>query len=413
MKRIFSLALSFVMLLGMTACDSSRTQTEEPATESIAETTEPEIEKQPSQFDGYVSNTPVSTGSHTFIYQADTITYRSYYPLEEYGELEYKFYFSNTIDATMGDGRRFGHVGQPGGEYEIISASIADGGTSPEDPVANVTAVTFDGSESKSVKAGETYWSDSVTINIPEGHYLVWEWTISGTNIPCLQMSNIAHSYYSKNGGSFIYSNEAPAPQFIGCKRDVKLRIATFGDSITQGCETSEFGNNFWVSQISETLGSDYAVWNLGIGSGKASDAATCGDWMERAKSADVVTVAFATNDLLVGAYGGTGPSTPAEIQESLRTIITELKNAGCKVILFNAPPFNFEGDVEANRIALNEQLPAFAEEMGVEFFDMASLLSDPENPATALYGGHPNDEGCQIIADAFLTQFSELLQAE
>ncbi len=412
MKRIVSLILSAAMLLSLTACGGTSTESKESVTETVAETEAP-IEKQPSQFDGYVSNTAVSTGSHYLLRNIDTVTYRSYYPLEEYGTLEYKFYFSNTVDATMDTKGRFGYAGMPGGAYQIISASIADGGTSPEDPVSNVTAVTFDSSATKDVASGETYWSDSVTIDIPEGHYLVWEWTISGTDIPSLQMSNIAHSYYSKNGGQFIFSNEAPAPQFIGCKRDVKLKIATIGDSITQGCETTEFANNFWVSQLSETLGSDYAFWNLGIGSAKASDAALCGDWLERAKSADIVTVAFGTNDLLAGPYGGTGGSTAEEIEAWLRTILTELKNAGCKVILFNAPPYNMEGDAEANRIALNEKLPALAEEMGVEFFDFASLLSDPADPATARYGGHPNDEGCQIIADAFLEQFGDLLQTE
>ncbi len=410
MKRIISLLLGAAMLLGLTACGGEGSSVQESATEPVSET-EARIEKQPSRFDGYVSNTPVSTGTHTFIREANAITYRSYYPLEEYGALEYRFYFSNTLDATLANGR-FSHVGEPGGDYEIISACIADGGTGPEDAVTNVTPVTFDGSASRSVTPGETYWSDSVTIDIPEGHYLVWEWTVTGTNIPCIQMSNIAHSYYS-NGGNFIYSNEAPAPQFIGAKRDVKLRIATFGDSITQGCETTEFANNFWVSRVSQTLGSAYSVWNLGIGSGKASDAATCADWLERAKSADVVTVAFGTNDLLVGAYGASAPSTAAETQAWLRTIVTELTNAGCRVILFNAPPFNLEGDAEANRMALNEQLPALAAELGVEFFDFASLLSDPANPATAQYGGHPDDEGCQIVAEAFLAQFGALLGTE
>ncbi len=408
MKQIISLGLALTMAFVMTACSGSQTEESAP-TESVTET-QASIEKQPTQFDGYVSNTVISTGTHIVINEANNITYRSYYPLEEYGELEYKFYFSNTVDSTMDNGR-FAHGGMPGGEYTIISASIGDGGTSPEDDVTNVTQVTFDGNASKNVASGETYWSDSVIIDIPEGHYLVWEWTISGTNIPCIRMSNLAYSYFCKGDGNYIYSNEAPAPQFIGCKRDVRMTIAAFGDSITQGCETTEFANNFWVAQLSEALGPDYGIWNLGIGSAKASDAALCGDWLERAKSADIVTIAFGTNDLVVGAYGGNGPSTAAEIQEWLRTIITELKNSGCKVILFNAPPYNFEGDIEANRTELNSALPALAEELGVEFFDFAALLSDSANPAAALYGGHPNDEGCQIVADAFLEQFSDLLE--
>ena len=40
-----------------------------------------------------------------------------------------------------------------------------------------VSPVTFGGETKKDVKPDESYTSDTVTINIPEGHYLVWEWT--------------------------------------------------------------------------------------------------------------------------------------------------------------------------------------------------------------------------------------------
>ena len=50
---------------------------------------------------------------------------------------------------------------------------------------------------------------------------------------------------------------------------------------------------------------------------------------------------------------------------------------------------------------------------LGVPLFDWASLLSDPDDPAKTLYGvsgGHPNDEGCKVISDAFLEQFADRL---
>ena len=45
------------------------------------------------------------------------------------------------------------------------------------------------GETKKDVKPDESYTSDTVTINIPEGHYLVWEWTVSGKGIPCSRIS--------------------------------------------------------------------------------------------------------------------------------------------------------------------------------------------------------------------------------
>ncbi|MBQ8012292.1 MAG: SGNH/GDSL hydrolase family protein [Oscillospiraceae bacterium] len=405
MKKLSVLFLCAAMVLGCTAC--AQPAASEPAEEAV---TEPVIEKQPTVFDKYASNTSISTGSHLTVDAEEAITYRSYYPLQEYGELEYKFYFSNTLDSTWDKGR-WGHAGMPCGNYEILSAAVYDGGTSSEDTAKLLAKVTFDGGNAgKKVTSGETFWSDAVTISVPEGHYLVWEWTVQGEDIPCIRMSNLAYSFFSKDGTNFIYSNEAPAPQLIGAKRDTKLKIAAFGDSITQGCESTEFGNDFWVTEVAETLGEDYSVWNLGIGYSRASDAALCGDWLERAKSADIVTVAFGTNDAVVGQYGAYRPSTADEIDGWLRTIVTELKDAGCQVILFNAPPFDFEGDTEATRTALNDKLPAAAEELGVPLFDWAAFLEDTASPNKAIYGGHPDGEGCALIAEKFLAEYGDMI---
>ena len=68
-----------------------------------------------SNFDVYVSNTYVSTGNNYMINKCSGKTYRAYLPVEEYGELEYAFYFSNTVDSTYSDGSR-AYVGKPGGE---------------------------------------------------------------------------------------------------------------------------------------------------------------------------------------------------------------------------------------------------------------------------------------------------------
>ncbi len=406
MKRILAFVFSAVLAFGCSAC-AGTTGTQESATEAA---TEAVIEKQPTIFDDYASNTSISTGSHLTVDAEKPITYRSYYPLQEYGELEYKFYFSNTLDSTWDKGR-WGHAGMPCGNYEILSAAVYDGGTSTDETAKLLAEVTFDGGNAgKQVASGESFWSDAVTINVPDGHYLIWEWTVQGEDIPCIRMSNLAYSFYSKDGANFIYSNEAPAPQMIGAKRDTKLKIAAFGDSITQGCESTEFGNDFWVTEVAETLGEDYSVWNLGIGYSRSSDAALCGDWLERAKSADIVTVAFGTNDAVVGQYGAMRPSTADEIDTWLRTIVTELKNAGCQVILFNAPPFDFEGDTEAIRNALNDKLPATAEELGVPLFDWAAFLEDTAAPNKAIYGGHPDGEGCALIAEKFLAEYGDMI---
>ncbi|MFR0950842.1 MAG: SGNH/GDSL hydrolase family protein [Ruminococcus callidus] len=89
------------------------------------------------------------------------------------------------------------------------------------------------------------------------------------------------------------------------------------------GCQTSEFGYQFWAAQLLDQLGTeDYSLWNLGIGYARASDCAQQGNWLNRAVAgADLITVAFGTNDIISGPYGGTGHATPEEIEADVRKI--------------------------------------------------------------------------------------------
>lgn len=395
MKKIVSAVLSAVMLAGLCACGEKQ----DDSTAEVKKTyTSPEFEK-------YVSNTYISTSNNKKVAEADNVTYRAYIPVEEYGELEYCFYFSNTVDSTWGDGRSV-YAGLQGEEYQITSASVGDGGTGFEDEPKNVVSVTFDGgSAGKTVAPGETFWSDPVNLNIEEGDLIVWEWTVTGENIPCINMSDLTPCY-----ADGVYTNELPLPAMFGAKREVKKTIAALGDSITQGCQTTSHEYKFWAADIARELGSDYSLWNLGLGYARASDIAQKGDWLNRAKNANIVLVAYGTNDIVSGQNIDAGPSSAEQIEGWVDTVVSELKNAGCEVILFNAPPFDYDANSEAVRTEYNEKAAAIAEKNGVEFFDFASYLSDSSDPSKAIYGGHPNDEGCQIVADAFLEKFAKLL---
>ncbi|MGN0622272.1 MAG: GDSL-type esterase/lipase family protein [Porcipelethomonas sp.] len=402
MKKILSVITAALMALSFSACGSEKEEKSSGAEISKAEPSTPEFGK-------YVSNTVSATGNNKIIESADNVTYRAYFPVEEYGEFEYCFYFSNAVDSTWGNGRSI-TADRQGGEYTIVSASVGDGGTDPEKAPEKMTKVTFEGSDSKNVTPGEAFWSDSVSLTVDEGDYLVWEWTLTGTDIPCTNISGLTPAFSGKDG-NLVNTNECPLPQMIGCNREVKLNIAAIGDSITQGCETTQNEYKFWVSQISESLGIDYSMWNLGLGYARASDAAQNGNWLQRAANADVVIVAFGTNDIVSGKSIDIGPSSAEEIEEWTRTIVETLRNAGCRVILFNAPPFDLDGEKESTRQAYNAAVPKIAEDSGADFFDFASYLSDESNPSASLFGGHPNDEGCSLIAQKFTEQFSDLFK--
>lgn len=386
---------------------ASGASSETSSKESSDTSTKPE--KPVTDFTTYVSNTVVSTGNNFYIEKAENITYRAYLPVEEYGELEYKFFFTNTVDSTYTKGK-IAFVGKSGGSYTISNATVADGGTGVEDKITNRTPITFGGKETKEVTADESYWSDPVTMNIPEGHYMVWEWTVSGEGIPCNKMSSLTSTASSADGETFEFCDEIPLPQIIGAKRDVKHTVAAIGDIITQGCQTEQMKYEFWASKISTQLGSDVAFFNCGLGWARASDAASNENWLSRVSQYDTVIVAFGTNDIVSGKYGGK-KSSAEEIDEYLDAIVSYLTEKGCDAILFNAPPQDFKKTNEGIRTALNEKIPAIAEKYGAKFFDFSALLSTEDEPGKAVYGGHPNGEGGTVVADAFVKQFGSLFE--
>ena len=132
--------------------------------------------------------------------------------------------------------------------------------------------------------------------------------------------------------------------------------------------------------------------------------------WLSRVSEYDTVIVAFGTNDIVSGKYGGK-KSTAEEIEGYLDTIVSYLTEKGCDVILFNAPPQDFKEKNEAVRTALNEKIPAIAEKYGAKFFDFSALLSTEAEPEKAVYGGHPNGEGGTVVADAFVKQFGSMFE--
>lgn len=361
-------------------------------------------------FSKYVSNTYVASGNNSLVEKAESVTYRAYFPVEEYGGLEYCFYFSNMVDSTYSDGS-LAHAGLVGGDYTIESAYIADGGTSVNQEITNRQAVTFDGNAKRNVSAGETFWSDALEFDVPEEHYLVWEWTLTGENIPATSVSNLTKVGANHNDGKgLVYCDDVPLPQLIGADRQVKYTVSAIGDSITQGCQTEFMAYEYWAAKISQKLGSEYSLWNCGLGWARTSDAALCGDWLQQAAASDIVIVAFGTNDIISGEFGGDGGNSADEIDGYIRTVLDLLKKEQCSVIVFNAPPEDYRDNLEAVRTEYNEKLKSTCEEYGVSYFDFAGLLSDESEPSKALYGGHPNGEGGEIVSEEFLRIYKDYL---
>ena len=186
---------------------------------------------------------------------------------------------------------------------------------------------------------GEFFVSDPIECVYKKDEYLCLEITFSGEMIPYHEESLILA--FVKDNGEWKHSKFMPFAGMIGCDRKVKGKIAYLGDSITQGIGTKPNSYLHWNAILSEKIGSDYSYWNLGIGYGRASDAASDGAWLYKAKQNDIVFVCYGVNDILQG-------QSEEEIKTDLTLIVDTLKKCGKKVILQTIPPFDYQGkDVE------------------------------------------------------------------
>ncbi len=374
-------------------------------------------------FTEYVSNLSSGTGANYLIdLKAKSTFTRCYMRPLVCGRYRYRFFFSNFVDSTYDQGD-VAHVGMSG-RYHILSASVSvcpipemgyrrEEGIEQFAPLTDTKTVTFSGERGKRVEPGEMFWSDAVEVDVPEGHYLVWEAQLLGGRVPCTPDSQIPcfvdHTdSMSEQAHAYQTDDFCPKPMLVGCDRKVKKRIAFWGDSITQGCGTDVDCYNMWVGQIARMLKEEYAVWNLGMGWGRGSDADQSESWLYKAAQNDIVVMTFGVNDLLHGAYGIGRSNTAGEIVCTLESLIGKLQSRGVEVILSTVPPFEFTKAQQKEWRALNLAIPQIAKLHGCRVFDLESALDGGEDLANdfSVYGAHPDGRGGKAAAEKFYETF-------
>ena len=138
----------------------------------------------------------------------------------------------------------------------------------------------------------------------------------------------------------------------------------------------------------------------MGIGFGRANDAASDGIWLEKAKNLDVVTICFGVNDL------GRGYSV-AEIENNLLKIIKNLQKNNVKTILFTIPPFDYNEEIKNKWSKINCYILDELSKI-TDVYDVAKIWgNESPNNHIAKYGGHPDENGCLIMARDFLRKFN------
>ncbi len=350
-------------------------------------------------FEKYSSNTLGASGNQTyFLTKNPNQTYkgRVFYKIFAGGKYNYSLLFSNIIDSTFADGRRC-NANRINDEWTICSAkvSICKGDTdlssfSSEDFIQ----LTFNGKAEKEVMPGEFFCSDEITLDANSGDYLCLETEYFGKEIPYFH--EIMIPTFELRDGEWIQTPEVPIACMVGCDRAVKAKLGFLGDSITEGIGVPSNSYLHWASKIAEALGTDYSFWNLGIGFGRADDAATDGAWLFKAKQLDAVTVCYGVNDISQGY-------TAEDVIKSITKILRKLSEANVRVILFTVPPFDQTGDKLEKWRKVNSFIKENTPSGAAEIFDTVPILgSETPNEQNAKYGGHPNAEGCTELAKHF-----------
>ena len=353
-------------------------------------------------FEKYVSNCTAGMGTQSFFITEDRrkiYTSRAFYKPTVAGRNEYSFLFSNITDSTYSDGSH-SRCNRIIDEWYIDEAKVC---VCRGFGASGFVPVTFDGRIKKTVMPGELFASDGVTLSPSEGEYICIEISFHGNEIPYHPETLIP--VFSNYGNTFVESKNMPLPAMIGCKLASKHRIAFLGDSITQGIGTTPDSYRHYASIAAGILGNGFSYWNIGIGYGRAFDAATNGIWAFKAKQNDIVTVCFGVNDIY---------QTKNSPKYNLERIVDILKESGAKVIIQTVPPFDYDSFHKSIWDETNAYIKDVIRPKCDGFLDVTEFLSESEeNPEKPKFGGHPNDEGNEIWGKRLASVIDEVISKQ
>ena len=361
--------------------------------------------------EGFVSNTAAGSGNQLYFASEARKVSRAFFRVTQGGEYDYALLFSNLIDSTYADGAA-SHANLVCEGWTLHEARVGRCAAldwhgeelCPEAAVEDVRPLTFAGKAEKQVAPGEFFESDPVRMQLAAGEFLVLEMAFSGPMIPYHEESLLP--IFAWDGQTWRYDRRMPLPGRVGCRRDVRHRVGFLGDSITQGIGTELNSYAHWNAVLADMLGEESACWNLGIGYGRASDAASDGAWLHKAKHNDAVVVCYGVNDINQG-------QDAALIKADLAAIVRRLKQAGCRVLLQTVPPFDYDEAHTRVWQEVNAYLRSELKHEADAFFDAALLLAkSAEEPQNARYGGHPDAAGCAVWARALYPVLREMLEA-
>lgn len=301
--------------------------------------------------------------------------------------------------------------------------------------------LTFSGRASITIPPGAEMLSDSVALDVPESGDLAVSVYVPNKADVSTWHSNGLHTTYISGPGDFTAKAEIPdatkqASWYWLAGVDVAASpaaaaIVAFGDSITDGSNSTLDADRSWPSELARRLLAqpgkhDLAVLNAGIGgnriwhdqTGSNALARFGRDVLAQAGIEDVI-VLEGINDIRYSNKPAQADQVVSaeDIIAGYRQLIERAHARGIRIFGGTLTPCEGEKyclpDAEAKREAVNNWTRASGAFDGV--IDFEAAIRDPNHPTrflAAFDSGdhlHPNDAGYRAMADAVdLSLFSE-----
>jgi lysophospholipase L1-like esterase len=320
---------------------------------------------------------------------------------------------------------------------QIGAASIAVAGTGAGTSGPAVP-LTFGGQRQIQIPDGAEALSDPVRLHVPALHDLAVSVYLPQATGPATvhgdgqQVNYLASGDHTGDSSAAAYTGQTQSWFFIDAvdvvsRPDVRGTLVAFGDSITDGFQSTVGANARWPNDLARRLDSRHdtlAVADEGISGDRVLTSDLCcgqnalarfdRDVVDRAGAREVILL-MGINDI---GFSVTPPNpltnplpdvSAAQIIAGYQQIIAQAHAVGLKIFGGTLTPFKgagyFSTAGEAKREAVNHWILTSGAFDGV--IDFASVVADPSDPtmmAPQYDSGdhlHPNDAGYQAMANA------------
>jgi len=303
-------------------------------------------------------------------------------------------------------------------------------------------ALTFGGAATMSIPPGGLIVSDPANLRVPPMGDLAIDIYLPGNTAaspsPLTMHTGARQTNFVSSTGNHLGAKELPGATttpswFFVSRVEVAApaqagAIVTFGDSITDGYNSTPDTNNRWPDHLARRLmaaGGKIGVLNLGIDGNRVlneiAGPAALARFDRDVLGAPGVTHVFVLegiNDMGISSLLNDGSRpTPEQLIAGHRQLIARAHAKGLRIFASTLLPYEgttipgyFNEEGEKIRQAFNEWMRTSKEYDGIVDFDQ--VMRDPSHPARMLpqYDSgdhlHPNDAGYQAMANAFNLAF-------